>query len=100
MKTKIDQEIEDFLNTWGTDKILEFLKDIVPVFELYDVDEQNDWVIEAVGEGNEQTIRLIRTAYLLSKIAEKHAKHMSRMNLKHRSLWRKMEIAFSGKKNV
>lgn len=68
-----------------------FFRDIVPLIELYQYDENGDWVAEAVGEENERNVRLIRTVYLISRIADFHSATLCRMKIQFKDLWRKME---------
>lgn len=95
MKKKLDleSEINNFLELWDCEQNIQFLKDIIPLFELYDVDDENDWVEKKVGgdEENVRTIRLIRTVYLISRIAEFHAGRLLRIRSEFKDLWKKME---------
>ena len=50
-----------------------FIEDVFPLLELYDEDEDDDWVKKEVGEENTRNVRIIRTVYLISKFAERHA---------------------------
>lgn len=95
MKKKLDleSEINNFLELWDCEQNIQFLKDIIPLFELYNVDDENDWVEKKVGgdEENVRTIRLIRTVYLISRIAEFHAGRLLRIRSEFKDLWKKME---------
>ena len=90
-KNKIEEEISEFLDEWDCKQLCSFLRDIIPLFELYDVEDEDDWVKEAVGEENEQNVRLIRTVYLISKIASSHAGKLASANVKFKELWKRME---------
>jgi hypothetical protein len=68
-----------------------FLRDIIPLFELYDVEDENDWVKEAVGESNERNVRLIRTVYLVSRIAEFHTGVLASLKMNFKDLYKRME---------
>lgn len=68
-----------------------FLREIIPLFELYDVEDETDWVKDEVGEENERNVRLIRTVYLMSRIAEFHTDRLCTLKIKFRDLWRRME---------
>lgn len=91
-KKTIEQEINDFLSYWGEKELIAFLRDIIPLFELYDVDDEDDWVKDAVGEENEQTVRLIRTVYLMSRIAEFHTGKLNLMRMRFKDLWKRIEL--------
>lgn len=87
----IEEDINLFLEKWDDNQMCQFLRDIFPLFELYNVDEENDWVKEAVGEENERNVRLIRTVYLVSRIAEFHAGVLSAIKVNFKDLYKKME---------
>ena len=93
MKSKktLEDEINEFLEYWDADQMCAFLCDIGPVFRLYDVDEENDWVKNAVGEEDERNVRLIRTVYLISRIAEFHAGKLVGVKVNFKNIYQKME---------
>ncbi len=90
-KKTLEEEINEFLEIWGCREMTTFLRDIIPLFELYDVEEEADWVKDAVGEEDERNVRLIRTVYLVSKIAEFHAGRLCSINVRFKNLWKRME---------
>jgi len=61
------------------------------LLELYNVDEDNDWVKDVVGDEDVRTVRLIRTVYLVSKLAQKHSGMLSVINIRFKDLWKRME---------
>lgn len=92
-KKSIEQEINDFLDIWDCRALTTFLRDIIPLFELYDVEDEDDWVEKEVGGDaeNVRTVRLIRTVYLVSRIAEFHAGKLCTINIGFKQLWKRME---------
>ncbi len=90
-KKTLEEEINEFLEYWDADQMCAFLRDILPVFKLYDVDEENDWVRNAVGEEDERNVRLIRTVYLISRIAEFHAGKLVGVKVNFKNIYQKME---------
>lgn len=92
MKYKsIEDEINDFLKVLEEENTLDLLHQMFHVYDLYDVDADNDWVRECVGEDNLHNVRLIRTAYLLSKIADLHAGRLALIKIKFGGLWKRLE---------
>lgn len=87
----IENEINSFLTVWGSEELTSFLQDALPLFELYDVDENNDWVEDVVGKDNVLNVRLIRTVYLLSRLAAHHAEGLSKLDSRFKDLWKRME---------
>jgi len=92
-KKTIEQEINEFLEIWNWKQMVAFLRDIIPLFELYDIKDEDDWVQKEVGGTmeNVQVIRLIRTVYLVSKICEFHAGKICMLNVHFKNLWQRME---------
>lgn len=92
-KKDVNELINDFLDVWDCKQHMSFLKEIIPLIELYDVDEEADWVKDAVGEEDERNVRLIRTVYLVSRIAEFHAGKLASIKMNFKDLFKKMEKA-------
>ncbi len=92
-KKTLEEEINHFLERWDYKEQVQFLKDVIPLVELYDVDEKDDWVEKAIGGDieNVRNVRLIRTVYLVSKIAEFHAGKMCMINIEFKNLWKRIE---------
>lgn len=95
-KKNIDQEINEFLDTFGRKDLESFLISVLPLLELYNVDESSDWVRDAVGVADCRNVRLIRTVYLLSILAEAHANKLYSVRLRFKGLWKR--IALEGAK--
>lgn len=93
MKTKktIEQEINEFLEKWDCKQLTLFVNDIIPLLQLYDVDEEDDWVRDSVGEDNLRNVRLIRTVYLISKIAENHSAALCSTKMNFRNIFKRLE---------
>lgn len=90
-KKTVDQQIVDFMLDFGPDRLTKFLEDIVPLFELFDVEDSSNWVSDIVGKENEAPVTMIRTVYLMSIIAENHAGMLCTLRMKYKDLWKKME---------
>lgn len=90
-KKDIEEEIRDFLLLWDGEQMIDFLRDIIPLFELFDVEDENDWVIEAVGPDDEQNVRLVRFIYLVARIAERHTGRLARVKAEHKNLSKRLE---------
>ena len=90
-KKSVEQEINEFLEKWDCEQMRAFLRDIIPLFELYDVEDENDWLNEVVSEEDKRNVRLIRTVYLVSRIAENHSGILAHIRMNHRRLWERLE---------
>lgn len=90
-KKTIEQEINEFLIDWDRPQMESFIRYIDALSKLYHVDENGDWVEEAVGEENAREVRVIQTIYLISRMAEFHAGRLVSMNIKHKKLWLRLE---------
>ena len=91
MKQSIHEEIESVIKLWDIKQMLPFIQDIGEIFYLYDVDVNHDWVKDAVGKDDFNEIRIIRTVYLISKLAERHAGRLCNIKAKHPNLWKRLE---------
>lgn len=91
-KKTIEQIINDALDDWGRAQQWAFLRDTMPLLELYNVDGDDDWLEQEVGgdEENVRTIRLIRSIYLISRIAEFHADKLIHFKCTYPNLYKKM----------
>lgn len=94
-KKTLDEEMSEFLDLWNLENISRLLRDILPIYELYDVTKEDDWVESLVGgdDDNVRTIRLIRTVYLISRLAEFHAGKLVSTNVNFKKMWKKIEKA-------
>ncbi len=87
----LEKDINNFLEYLDINKLLDLLEDIMPLAELYNISETNDWVRDTVGENKHRDIRLIRTVYLMSKIAEHHSGKFAMIRAKYPKLFERME---------
>ena len=90
-KKTTEDMINEFLDVWSVKDMKGFMKDCIPLFELFHVDEKDDWVADQVGEDNKVNVRLIRMVYILSHFAEFHAAKLCRINIDFKDLWRRIE---------
>lgn len=91
-KKSLEDQLDEFLDIWDLDAQSNFFKDIFPVIELYNIKEgENDWVEDLVGPEERDIIRLVRSAYLISKIAEYHSGKLAKTKARCPDLWKKME---------
>ena len=93
----IEDDIIEFLQYWNEEKLSNFYKSIMLLIELFDSEEEIDWIEESVGKENERNVRAIRLTYLISKFADFHAPELCRTNIKFKNLWKKIEK--QGKEN-
>ncbi len=90
-KKTVEQEINEFLERWDCKQMVAFMHDVIPLMELYNVDEEEDWVKDIVGDEDLRNVRLIRTVYLVSKIAEKHSGMLCMLKIQHKNLHSRMQ---------
>ena len=89
-KKPLGEEVNGILEIFGPDQLLEFLKIGWELYDLYGRDEDGDWVEEIVGDDVDH-VRLARTAYLLSALAEKTHKPFSKIHRQHPDFYLKAE---------
>lgn len=87
----VNEKAKGILQIFGPERLMQFIKDSWELYELYDVDEEDDWVAERVGEEDVRGVRLARTAYLLSLVAANHAKAFEKIQRKYPDFWKDAE---------
>lgn len=91
-KTKsVEQEINDFLDIWTFDRMSSFLDMVMHLVKVYDVDEKEDWIADECGPDNARNVRMLRTVYMMSKIADFHGPTFLRINMEFKDLWKRMK---------
>lgn len=92
-KITLEEQINNFLDVWDEKKTSDFFRDILPLFKLYNITEEDDWLADEVGgdEENVRTIRLLRTVYLMSKLISHFSPVFCELNIIYKGLWEKME---------
>lgn len=92
MKNKcIEDEINLFLQKFGIEELTEFFDDVLPLVDLYNIDESEDWLNDVVNSEDVLNVRLIRTVYLISKFSEKHAASLCYLKATFKDLFKRME---------
>lgn len=90
-KKDLNVELAEFLAEWDSQHLTSFLREAIQLFELFDIEDDHDWVIDQVGQENAQNVRIIRTAYLISRIAEFHAGKLCTIKVRFKNLWERLE---------
>ncbi len=90
-KQSIQDELADFYEVWDIDQMQKFIADVYPLLELFNADEVKDWVRDEVGAENEQNVRLVSAAILLSIIAEHHASKLAEIRVRFKKLYKRIE---------
>jgi len=87
----LEHEIEEAFKFFDFNKFRRLILDLTDFYELYDVDDEDNWVKDAVGEENEINVRIVRTVYLISRIAENHSGALLGFKIKFPKLWERLE---------
>lgn len=87
----LQDDIQRILGIYGPNQLNSLIEDAYELFQLYDVDEKDDWVEQFVGSENLREVRLARTAYLLSRIADHHADLLKKVSRGSKGFWLKAE---------
>ena len=90
-KKDLQQEINEFLEIFDVNSLISFLECTIPLTELYDVEENSDWVEDHVGKDQASTVRMIRTVYLISKLSEFHGGKLATIKMRFKNLWKRLE---------
>jgi len=90
-KKTLDQEIHEFIEKWDFSRMASFIEDTYPIFQLFDIEQDHDWIKNIVGEEDERNVRIIRMVYLISKFADAHAGRLSSLTVNFKNLWKRLE---------
>lgn len=90
-KLTIEEELSKFSELWTCNRLCDFLRDVISLFELYDIQDEEDWIEKEVGPDDVKNVRMIRMIYLISRIAENHAGILARIKIEHKSLFKRLE---------
>lgn len=91
MMNDFNEDMSKILGIYNCEKFTQLLEDIYELVVLYNVDESDDWVSDIVGDSNTREIRLARTCYLLSRLSERHANTLKRVNRVAPAFWQRAE---------
>lgn len=87
----INDKAKGILNIFGPEQLMMLIENVWELFKLYDVDEEDDWVVKKVGEEDAREVRLARTAYILSLVASNHSKAFDKIQRKYPDFWKDAE---------
>lgn len=87
----VEQELAAMILDFPAEDLISFLQYIVPIFELYDIEDESDWVEDEVGEDATHNVRILRTFYLMSRLADTQTGMLARLKMKYGGLWKRME---------
>lgn len=90
-KFDVEKEIIDFFNLWDFKKLSNFVRDLIPLIDLYDTRIEEDAVKEFISDQDQQNVILLRTAYLLSIIADNHTSILSSTKIRHGGLYKRLK---------
>lgn len=94
-KKSLEEEINEFLDHWDSRQNYAFLRDIEPIYQLFDVGEkqEEDWAWQQIGgdEENLRVVRLTRLVYLVSWLAQFHSAKLCSINTRFKGLWKRIE---------
>lgn len=90
----IDKELNAFFQEFDAKSFAALLRDLIPIVEMYDLDESGEAVIDKVLDGDQQhkdAVVMIRTAYLISRLCDFHAGKLLSLRLSFKGLWKRLE---------
>lgn len=87
----IERELNKFFDFLSERDTLDMMHMMFEVFELYDVDEDHGWLAECLKHEDVPNVRIIRTAYLLSKFADLYGGKLLMLKSQFNGLWKRLE---------
>jgi hypothetical protein len=90
-KKTIEDEINEIIQIFDCNAAVGLFQEIQELLHLYDVSEDSDWVEALVGEENTDQVRLVRTCYIASRMAEKFSSVFCSIKIRHPKFWERLE---------
>lgn len=90
-KNNLGDCVNGILKIFGPDQLTDLLRTTWELYDLYGRDEDGDWVEDAVGIENVDEVRLARTAYILSALADHNAKLFDKINKRYPGFYKLAE---------
>lgn len=92
----IREEVNEVIEIFDYKTLVSMFQEIQELLQLYDVTEDEDWLENLVGEDSRDEVRLIRTCYIASRMAERFAGRLCMLKMKHPNFWKRLEAEVEG----
>ncbi len=86
-ETELSREASAILNQYHVNELMELFHDVHELFTLYDVDEQDDIELQKHFKDDIHHLRLIKTAIILSRLADNHARRLLKIHRRFGGFW-------------
>ena len=83
MNPHVTKSVQEILNIFHPDKIMDLYNDFVLLFEMCNTSEDDEQELQSMCQDDINLLRLVRTAYALSIIAEKHGYDLRKVADRH-----------------
>lgn len=90
-KKTMEDEINEFLQIWSVDDFMKFIEEIADVFSVYYMQDNEFDTFKGKAEEEIANLRVIKTVYLISRIAELYAGKLCITKMKLPRLYERME---------
>lgn len=91
MNPHVTKSVQDILKIFHPDKLMELYQDFVLLFEMWNTTPEEEKEIQDFCEDDINLLRLIRTAYALSILAEKHGYDLRKVVDRHPKFYKLCE---------
>ena len=79
MSDHLNQSVDGILKLYGPEKMMQLYEDFVRLFEMWNTTPQEETEMQELCHSNLDQLRLIRSAYALSLLAENHVRDFKRI---------------------
>lgn len=86
-----EEEINAFLEIWGIDDLLKLIEELSLIFETYHIEDSDIPIFDGKTKEEIANIRIIRTVYLISRIAELYSGKLCITKIKVPRLYENLE---------
>lgn len=79
MSDHLTKSVDGILKLFGPEKMMQLYEDFVRLFEMWNTTSQEESEMQEVCDSNLDQLRLIRSAYALSILAENHCRDLRKI---------------------
>lgn len=79
MSDHLNKSVEGILKLYGTDKMMQLYEDFYRIFEMWSTAPHEEAEMQELCDSNLDQLRLIRSAYALSMLAQHHYRDLRRI---------------------
>lgn len=87
---EIEKKLQEFFQIMPHEKLIGFAELAAELLEVFQAYEDCDWD-EIMANEDTRNVKIIRTVYIMSRLAEDYSGTLALVRVKYKDFWRKLE---------